>query len=439
MEKRMQKEERARIYVTGQLAGRDSILADLESRCPDARFIDGGTGFSIDAIRKRREEVDGVLVLGSYLDSELGSIGLPVIVVQDLWSWEKGIEHFYTNQPVLTACVSQTDLSEEGYEARLGELASKVRLIIAIAKVKRSKLLDLTHLKTIQPDDQRAEREEDYDEAYLGLVTDTFGLEVERIGFDSLSMNVDLERAEEIADTWIEEAQATRDTTRENVVKSAAMYLGVKKLMEEHGANAVSMSGWTGFKDARTEAFPCLGFTEMSKDLIPNNCESLIDAIITEMLGIHTIHRPGFVGDTVIDPLNGVVIWGHCKCPVNPHGDDRVPYIIRDHTGWPQGTGAGVQVLLPLGETVTAVKISVYDRKISILTGETVSGASLYRDFENISCRTKLVAKVDTEALLRNYDASTFGIHRVVFFGDWRQTFLNLARLIGFDAIEEDV
>jgi hypothetical protein len=438
MARGMQEEGTASIYVMGQLAGRERILADLEGRCPDAAFIDGGGGFSIDAIKECRSELDGVLVLGSHLDAELGSIGLPVIVVKDLWSWERGMESFYRGQRVSTACVSQTDLSKRVYEARLEDLASKIGLIIALAKVKRSKLLDLTHLEAIQPDDQRAGREEDYDDTYLDLVRELFGLEVVRIGFDSLNMNVDLERAEEIADAWIDEAQSMRDTNRENVVKSAAMYLGVRKLMEEHGANAVSMSGWTGFKDGRTMAFPCLGFTELSKDLIPNNCESLIDAILTEMLGIQITGRPGFVGDTVIDPLNGVAIWGHCKCPVNPHGDDRVPYIIRDHTGWPQGTGAGVQVLLPLGETVTAVKISVYDRRISILTGETVSGESLYKDFQDLSCRTKLVAKLDTRAFLSNYDASTFGIHRVIFYGDWRQNFLDLAKLIGFDVVEED-
>ncbi len=431
----------AKIYVVGNSEKIDKILAELQNRCGGVDFVGDDATLNIQRIKELRAELDGILVFGTYLDRELGSIGLPTIMVKDLWSWEKGVQHFYRDYKVLTTCLSETDLSPSISSQRLDDLTEKTKLIVALSKVKKSRLLDITHQETIQPCDQRDSKPSDYDESYPKILKELFGLEVVKISFERLNQEIEgieAKEAEEVADRWINEAQKVSNTTREHVVKSAKMYLAVVKLMQQYNANSVTMSGWSGFADGKIDAFPCLGNTELSKKLIPNNCESLIDALVTEMLGIYIMGRPGFVGDTVVDPLNGVIIWGHCKCPINPHGDDRVPYIIRDHTGWPKGTGAGVQVELPLNETITATKVSVYDRKISVLTGTTVSGRPLYKGFDDILCRTKLAAKVNTRAFLKNYDSGTFGIHKVIFYGDWRETFKNLATLTGFEIIEED-
>lgn len=95
----------------------------------------------------------------------------------------------------------------------------------------------------------------------------------------------------------------------------------------------------------------------------------------------------------------------------------------------------GIQVDLPLNERVTVAKISVYDKKISVFTGESVDGSSLYKNFEDIACRTKVVVKVeDIETLMRNYDRQTFDVHRVVFYGDYRKE--DIATLIGFEVVE---
>ena len=46
--------------------------------------------------------------------------------------------------------------------------------------------------------------------------------------------------------------------------------------------------------------------------------------------------------------------------------------------------------------------------------------------------------ETNTKARLENLDWQTFGVHRVVFYGDWRQEFKDLAALMGFQVIEED-
>ena len=97
-----------------------------------------------------------------------------------------------------------------------------------------------------------------------------------------------------------------------------------------------------------------------------------------------------------------------------------------------------MQVNLPVGETVTVAKISMVDRKISLFTGETVSGEELFSGWDDILCRTKLAIKTDTAGLLEHLDWKTFGVHRVVFYGDFREKIKDLATLIGFEVVETD-
>jgi hypothetical protein len=54
-----------------------------------------------------------------------------------------------------------------------------------------------------------------------------------------------------------------------------------------------------------------------------------------------------------------------------------------------------------LGEPVTA-KISMYRRKISIFTGRTVSGDTLFPGWDDILCRNKLAIKTDAQRLFEN-------------------------------------
>ncbi|RKY69311.1 MAG: hypothetical protein DRN21_06375, partial [Thermoplasmata archaeon] len=61
-----------------------------------------------------------------------------------------------------------------------------------------------------------------------------------------------------------------------------------------------------------------------------------------------------------------------------------------------------------------------------------------FKEWDNLGCRTKLAVETDTEALLRNVDWQTFGVHRVAFYGNHRQKIKDLATLIGFEIVEDD-
>jgi len=192
----------------------------------------------------------------------------------------------------------------------------------------------------------------------------------------------------------------------------------------------------------KSDAMPCLAEMELAKYLIPCCCGNLVDCIITEMLGTYTYDRPGFVGDIIvpcnekfhfvseernswidkIDLPNNIVVFGHCYRPINPRGNDRVPYIIRSHVLQKDQnerckeeyvTLVGLQAKWPIDETVTVAKTDVWNKKMAVFTGKTVDGNLFYEGFYNSLCRTN-------------------------FCGGYRETFKDLAELVGFKVVEED-
>ncbi|MEA3365697.1 MAG: hypothetical protein U9Q79_08670, partial [Candidatus Hydrogenedentes bacterium] len=157
-------------------------------------------------------------------------------------------------------------------------------------------------------------------------------------------------------------------------------------------------------------------------------------------LGLSITGSTGFNGDYLLDTFNEIAIIGHCECPFNPYGDERkVSYVMRNLPLWEENKGgACVQVNLPVGEHVTVAKISVHNKKVTLFSGETVAGTQLFSGWDDILCRTKLAIKANTKNLFANLDWKTFGNHRVVFYGDHRQKFIDLAALIRFEVIEDD-
>ena len=70
--------------------------------------------------------------------------------------------------------------------------------------------------------------------------------------------------------------------------------------------------------------------------------------------------------------------------------------------------------------------------------GKAVPGRNFFEAWDDLACRTKLAIKTDTKALLEHLDWQLFGVHRVAFYGDFREKIKDLATLIGFEVVEKD-
>ncbi len=425
----------------------DAILGELRPRCPDVDFV-GLDTFSqiatvLEKIRAQKERLDGILVFGPYYDRALTAIGLPVIMVNSVLrfsEWVQGISHYYRGERLLTSTLCAHDLQPSLTAARFDELAGKINLLAALRRVRNSRILNIeAEDNTLQRCEQKADAPDDYQKVFFDHLDKFFGLGIKTVMWHDFYKEI--ERADDaeasgIADRWIQEAEEVKETTREEIVKVAKLYLAARKLMRQFDCVAFTVRSWSE-SWWNVKIMPPLAEMELSKEHKVASCESLFECLLTQILALYIAGRPSFVGDTLgIDPANDVVIYGHCFAPINPHGNDRVPYTIRSHVL--HSPSPGIRVEFPLHETVTVAKISVYYKKVAVYTGEVVSGREIYKDFDDIACRSKIVIKTDARAMSRNYDWSTFGIHRVVFYGDYREKFKELATLIGFEIVEED-
>jgi len=166
---------------------------------------------------------------------------------------------------------------------------------------------------------------------------------------------VDREKAEKVADTWISDATELKVVKKNDLVRNARLYLSLKELISRHEGDVVTMATWHlseshNREGQKTNVMLPMSILEFGKEHIPCSCRCHLDCLITMMVGTYlTGGCMGFDGDVLNDwsfkPTGArpkdVIVVGHCGAPINPHGNDRIPYLTTDQTvrriGWIPG------------------------------------------------------------------------------------------------------
>ena len=437
-----------------KVMGNQEILERVKEECKGVEFVGEAEPVkaeeAISNIKEQKEDLGGLLVFGPPPD-ELIAVGLPMVAVERPLAGCTTVPfHAYKESKVVTSYLpAHCDKDPKVYSLRIEDIAGKIKLIDTISKMKELRMLVVTDQPTLgyfEPMPLQIETSrEDYEEVYLSTLKEAFGTEFIAVPqkelLDEKMQAVDEGKAREVAQKWIKEAIVLRGTNEAEVLRSAKLYLAMKALMDEHNCGAITVEGF-GWPPLGYEAAPSAGLpiSQLCTDGIAAASETLTDCLITQQLGLYITGSAGLLGDYNIDPFNNTAIVCHCEGSFKPYGDERrAPYVIRNLPFVEENTGgACVQINYPIGETVTVAKIGIYGKKLSIFTGETVSGEELFPHWEDILGRNKVAIKTDAKALLENVDWKTFGNHRTVFFGDYRQEFKDLAKLIGFEVIEKD-
>ena len=243
----------------------------------------------------------------------------------------------------------------------------------------------------------------------------------------------DKDEASEIANAWIRNASDVIDVPTETIEASAAFYLGMKNVLKEHNANAITINCLGGFYGGHIHAYPCLGFHQLNNEGLIGACECDIQSTAT-MVAFTTLTkgRPGYISDPVIDTAKHQIIYAHCVASnrvFGPEGSTN-PYAIMTHSEDRQG--ASVRSILPTGYLTTSLKVKNDTREIILHQAKAVDN-----DPDDRACRTKLCAEPvgDIEKLFTMWDQ--WGWHRVTFYGDLKEAAYELADATGFKIVEE--
>lgn len=245
--------------------------------------------------------------------------------------------------------------------------------------------------------------------------------------------SVNDEEAEIIADKWKKNALKV-DPTDKTILNSAKLYLAIKKLLEDKKINTVVPDCGTFLLTGKIPAYPCMAFMELTNDGMNGICEADMDSAISYLFGFYLTGRPGFVSNHTFDIKNNLITYMHCIASNKLYGKDGpvADYEIKYH-GETHYLGASPCVKFPIGEPVTTIKISVLEKKISIREGKIIDNID-----DDKGCVSKMLVESDVEKIMKNYDWDAFGWHRVTFIGDWKEDFINGAKILGLEIIEDD-
>jgi len=403
-------------------AKRDEVLAALNRRLPEMEFsanILRNVDEAEKLIEKEGDQFDGYLVYMTGMWTKIEQVFArkvhPVIIADDLYAGSGGILSTHAviqkeHLPVMT--VASSDFRDT---------AEAVRLFDVMRQLRDSRILVVSD-RMKAPD--REER------------IDSMGTTVLRIGSDRLHDYYNSAKepdARKYQQQWMDEAIKVVEPDAEEILKSARMYLALKAAIKDANADSVTVDCLGLYYADKLPAYPCLSFFQLNNEGSTGVCEADVDSTLSQLMLRYLTGRPGYVSDPVIDTAANQIVYAHCVATNRVFGPDgaRNPYIIRSHAE--DGKGASVQSLMPLGETVTTIKINPRGKCFAIHNGRTVGNVN-----DEKGCRTKLAAEVDAQTLMDNYRFDLFGWHRVTCYGDYRKACLNLARLYGFDIHEED-
>jgi hypothetical protein len=262
------------------------------------------------------------------------------------------------------------------------------------------------------------------------------GIPLEYIPFSEVNSawsSVKKDDSMQIVERWKKTALAIVDVSDETLLTSAAMYLGMKNVLRNHGATAITVNCLGGFYGGHIHAYPCLGFHELNNEGLVGACECDVRSTAT-MLAFTTMTngRPGYISDPVIDTSKRQIIYAHCVAPnkaFGPQGSIN-PFKIMTHSE--DRNGASVRSILPVNHMTTTLEIDK-DKK-EILFHQAIA---LDNDPDDRACRTKLCAEPigDIEKLFTMWDK--WGWHRVTFYGDLKEPVHAFADAIGWKVTEE--
>jgi hypothetical protein len=156
-----------------------------------------------------------------------------------------------------------------------------------------------------------------------------------------------------MADLYAKNAEKIVEPSKEEILTAAKNYVVCRRLMAAEGCQGITID-CLGWKDP-----VCMAFSRLLDEGVVAACECDLNAVVSELLSILLLNRPGFIQDPSPNTVNNTFIGAHCTSPIKLEGLDkpyRAPYWLRSyHTR----TGASMQVMWPIGKEASVLQANV--------------------------------------------------------------------------------
>jgi len=263
----------------------------------------------------------------------------------------------------------------------------------------------------------------------LNMIKERFGIGVEYVRSEEVVgrwRRIEEEKVKGVVEEWMGNAEKIIEPSRSDVEKVARLYLVMKDLLSEKGAQGLTMA----YGDDPLPV-PCFAYVKLRDEGVPAACEADIISLITMVILHYVTGKPGFMGNLRhVDPNNNTLMISHCVAPTRMAGYDEpaLPYVLRNqHWGPPAGV---LSAFVPMntGQEVTVCRLDG-ELKSMLITRGVIEEC---RDLEEYCRNTVRIRISDVKKLIH----STSGNHHVMVYGDYRREIRELNKLFGIDTIE---
>ena len=412
---------RPTIEVDQTRAEIEKRLEEVESRHPGlVRFTGGELVRTMDETGRWVKQSDGqdadanlVITITSGSDGmvrAIGESGLPTLLFLRPYAG-----HAWASFSGFAQAGNKADVVAS---SSFDDLDVYVRIFNTIHQVRKSRVL------VVVPGSKPSRESEQF--------AKHFGTEYRYMSYSDLKSaydRVDAALAAREADRYAKGALRVVEPNREQIVRALRFYLGVRELLGRENANAITIDCLGGINRGELPGYPCVAWSKLNDQGLYGVCQADLQCTMTQLLLTPFSGKPGYVFNPVFDTSRNEILHTHCVAPTAMHGIGGAasPYILRTHLE--THDGVSVQVLLPIGETVTVGKFE-HARRFMISTAEVTGNVA-----SEEGCRTQIRTKVkDARRMLANFKG---GVHRVTYYGDYADPIEKMGRLMGFEVVQE--
>ena len=293
------------------------------------------------------------------------------------------------------------------------QLADKLQVLAAYHHVKNARLLKIGETEPWVV--SNAERTEMY--------TEKLGVEivpVPQAELAALYEEAGEEQAKSYYDWFAGHSKGCQEPTEEDLWNAARMAWALHTLLNRYDADGCALAC---FNLLQTGTIVCLGVSYVNDCTgMVAACEGDMDSAVTMLLMKKLTATRLWMANPGLQP-DGSINFSHCTGPVCCLGAP-LPYTLRSHHE--SGIGVSLQIEMPVGQTVTACRVSDNAGSMTIHRGVTKTGP-----YEP-ACRTQMhVLLEDTDHYLR----TALGCHQVFAYEDITGKLRDLAELLGLRVI----